>query len=205
NLNVPLGFSGKAEISDLRSTDFVTPLLQSSGQYTLYLSQPGPGAPNTLDFNNLESQYNSQRLTFCSTSNSVALELTFMKNTVPATVRRYVINPPGSPLVQGTGMRTASPGGASCPSSTLAGEDFDYNYTLSVADVGSNNVLLFIRLIGSGSGAKIGVKGVPNLPLPLQGRTITSDAKSDNTGVTKKVLLFQSYPQIPAEFFVTRF
>ena len=42
--------------------------------------------------------------------------------------------------------------------------------------------------------------------LPAQGRTVTSQATSStSTGVSKKVVLFQSYPQIPGEFFTTAF
>ena len=37
--------------------------------------------------------------------------------------------------------------------------------------------------------------------LPIQGRTVSSEATSStSTGVSKKVVLFQSYPQIPGEF-----
>ena len=41
--------------------------------------------------------------------------------------------------------------------------------------------------------------------LPSQGRTVPSQATSKSTGVSKKVVLFQSHPQIPAEFFTTAF
>jgi hypothetical protein len=39
---------------------------------------------------------------------------------------------------------------------------------------------------------------------PIQGKTVSSTATT-TTGVSKKVTLFQSYPQIPAEFFTTSF
>jgi hypothetical protein len=40
--------------------------------------------------------------------------------------------------------------------------------------------------------------------VPFAGRVITSEAKT-STGVTKKIELFQSNPQIPSDFFVTAF
>ncbi len=41
-------------------------------------------------------------------------------------------------------------------------------------------------------------------PLKAQGRLVTSEAKTQ-TGASRKVQLFQTYPQIPAELFVTSF
>ncbi|PJC34079.1 hypothetical protein CO048_01345, partial [Candidatus Roizmanbacteria bacterium CG_4_9_14_0_2_um_filter_35_15] len=40
--------------------------------------------------------------------------------------------------------------------------------------------------------------------MPLQGKTVVSEVSS-STGVSKKITLFQSYPQIPSEFFSTSF
>ena len=188
-------FTGSARIETTSTNYFITPLLQKDEQYTFYLSSPGPNAPRQTDFNNLISQYNNTALTICSTSNSVALELTLIKATSPPTTRRFSINPPTTTIIQNANSANQL---GTCPS----GENFSYKHQLSATDIGTNNLLLIVRII-NGTG-KVGFTAPPTINLPLQGKTIFSEAKS-KTGVTKKVLLFQSYPQIPADFFVTSF
>ncbi|MFZ1549746.1 MAG: hypothetical protein WAT44_04755, partial [Microgenomates group bacterium] len=56
--------------------------------------------------------------------------------------------------------------------------------------------------IGGPSSTTLGLVGTSTLQ--ASGQTVTSQATT-RTGVTKKVQLFQSYPQIPAEFFFTSF
>lgn len=186
------GFTGTATISQTTGSAFVTPLLQKDQEYTVYLSVPS-GPPENPDFSSLSSQYNNSMLTLCSTSDSFALEVTFIK--VGGGLARYAINPRGSEMIVGG---TASNDNGSCPQ----GETFPYKHQLSQAQVGANNLLLVIRIVGQGSGVKVGVQGGVNLP--LQGKTIVSEASSP-TGVKKRVQLFQSYPQIPSDFFVTSF
>jgi hypothetical protein len=182
--------SGSATVDTTQSRDFVTPLLQKDEQYTLYLSNPG-GTVDNPNFSVLNTYYNNQALTVCSTSPTVALEITLIKSN--NSVIRFAINPPGSTIIENG--QTANNNGL-CPNT----ESFSYKHQLSTSDIGSNNLLLIVRVI-NGS-AKIGFLGYINLP--LQGKTITSTATS-STGVTKKVVLFQSHPQIPSDFFVTSF
>ena len=187
-------FTGKAEVQITTYPQFITPLLQKDEQYTFYLSRQGPTAPQQPDFTNLISQYNNTPLTICSTTNNVALELTLIKGTTPPTVKRFSINPPGNSIIQnGTQANNAG----TCPS----GENFSYRHWLTAAEVGNNNLLLIVRMV-NGSG-KVGFTAASG-NLPLQGKTIISEVKSAS-GVSKKVQLFQSYPQIPAEFFITTF
>jgi type II secretory pathway pseudopilin PulG len=182
--------TGSATVDTTQSRDFVTPLLQKDEQYTLYLSNPG-GTVDNPNFSVLNTYYNNQALTICSTSPTVALEITLIKSN--NSVIHFAINPPGSTIIENG--QTANNNGL-CPNT----ESFSYKHQLSTSDIGSNNLLLIVRVI-NGS-AKIGFRG--DINLPLQGKTITSTATS-STGVTKKVVLFQSYPQIPSDFFVTSF
>jgi hypothetical protein len=195
--------TGQATVDIIQSNEFVTPLLQKDEQYTLYLSNPG-GTVDNPNFSVLNSYYNNQALTICSTSPTVSLEITLIKRLPSGNyqLNRFAINPPGSTIIEGNNVGVGSSitdqNKANCP----AGENFTlgYQYQLSNTDIGSNNLLLIARAINGLT--KIGFKGSDYLP--LQGKKITSTAKS-STGVTKRVELFQSYPQIPSDFFVTSF
>ncbi|MCM8787883.1 MAG: hypothetical protein NC935_07545 [Candidatus Omnitrophica bacterium] len=188
-------FTGSVNIETTKNNAFISPLLQKDEQYTFYLSQPGSNAPEQTDFTNLISQYNNNALTVCSTSNSIALELTLIKAGSSPSTKRFSINPPTTTIIQNA--EDANQLGA-CPS----GENFSYKHQLSAEDIGSNNLILIVRII-NGTG-KVGFTAPSGINLPLQGKSIISEAKS-KTGVNKKVSLFQSYPQIPSDFFVTSF
>lgn len=193
-LNVPPGFTGSATIQTASSNSFITPLIKKGSQYTFYLSTPG-GPSDNPDFNILTSSYNNNTLTFCSNSDSFAISLSFLKS--DGTIKRFAINPSTNPTLIANGQQENTQG--NCP----GGQDFPHRHRLAPVEVGAaNNLLLFVKLVGSGTGAKIGIVGGSDLP--LQGRTVVSQATSP-TGVTKTVKLFQSYPQIPSEFFVTSF
>ncbi len=177
-------FSGSTTITTSQSNQFVTPLIEKDGQYTFYLSTPNPG------FDNLLTSFNNQTITVCSTSNNVALEISLIKS--DNSIRRLAINPPSTTII--VNGSSATSGNTGCPTGT--GLTFVYNYFFNV---GSNNLLMIIRAIGGST--RIGLRASNNFP--PQGRTIVSQASSKT--VTKKIQLFQSYPQIPAEFFVTTF
>jgi type II secretory pathway pseudopilin PulG len=184
--------TGQATVETTQSNNFTTPLLQKDEQYTLYLSNPG-GTTDNPNFSQLTPSYNNRPLTICSTSLNSALEITIIKS--DNSIKRFAINPPSSTIIQ-NGQTANSLG--TCPNT----ESFNYRHQLSSSDIGSNNLLLIARVIGSGS-VKLGFMAASG-NLPFQGKTITSTAQS-TIGVTKKVVLFQSYPQIPSEFFVTSF
>lgn len=190
-LNLGGGISGQATVSAEASGEFISPLLQKDEQYTFYLSEPATDAEGVADFSNLQTAYNNQLITICFGANT-ALELTLVKTDY--SVKRFAVNPADSEIIQnGT---SASGTITNCPT----GETFTNQFDLTDGDVGSNNLLLIIRLINNGE--KIGLKG--GADFPFQGKTIVSTANTA-AGITKKVQLFQSYPQIPAEFFVTSF
>jgi hypothetical protein len=181
---------GQATIDTTQYNKFITPLLQKDEQYTLYLSNPA-GSIDNPDFSQLTSSYNNRALTICSTTN-IALEIALIKT---SGINRFVINPTGTTIIENG--QTANNLG-DCPQE----ENFAYRHQLSATDISDNNLLLITKIVGSGSTKIVFVASGDNLP--LQGKTITSTATS-SIGVTKKVVLFQSYPQIPSEFFVTSF
>ena len=183
-------FSGQAVIQTTQSNQFVTPLLQKDEQYTFYLSSYDP---QTKSFSGNSTQQNIN-VCFGSLTSNPALEITLIKNDY--TVRRYAINPQVNTIIQNGTSATSPPPSGSCPDSS-----FNNQYQIAGTDIGTNTRFLIVRVIGNGS-TKIGFKAAN--PFPLQGSTIVSTAKTQS-GVEKKVQLFQSYPQIPAEFFVTSF
>lgn len=186
-LNDP-GITGRVDVTATATDYFTTPLVQKDEQYTFYLSSPGPDV-DQLDFDNLISNYNNKNLTVCFGTGAV--ELTLIKTDYSLT--RYAINPSGTTIIEnGTTATAVTPPDASCPSDVT----FNNKYTF---DVGANNLLLIVRMINASG--KIGFYGSS---LSQQGRILTSEA-STTLGVTKKIRLFQSYPQIPAEFFVPNF
>lgn len=183
------GFSGSATIEQIPSPNFITPLLQKDEQYNLYLSTPQEIAPGNFNFNQLTPYYNNLPLTICLTNANIGLEITLIKNSSPFVVR-YVIN--NNIVINAIPFNN----NGTCPS----GETFVARHQLNSSEIGSNNLLLIIRIIGDSS--KVGFRGSANLP--AQGKTIRSEVTSPG-GSTKKIVLFQSYPQIPSEFFITSF
>ena len=199
-LKVPAGFTGSATVQSNSTSSFISPLLKKGDQYTFYLSAPG-GSTDNPDFSRLLSPYFNQALTICSGSSDFAMSIALLKfdGSTKYTLKRFAINPSSDKKIITNGQ--AANGGGSCPT----GQTFTYHHQLTALDMGGNdnNLLLFIKLVGTGTvPARVGISG--GSTLPAQGRTIVSQAKSP-TGATKIVQLFQSYPQIPAEFFVTIF
>jgi len=172
------------EISDQRSTTFVTPLLQKDEQYTFYLA-------DYLNFN-FDSYWDGQiNIYFNTESACPSLELTQIKN--DNSLVRNIVDPCGQITDPNNLRLETTPGPHS-----FGG--FNFNYKLSSNLFISNTKLLIVRVLFAPT--RIGFQGTKNFP--LQGSTIISTAKTQ-AGVEKKVQLFQSYPQIPSEFFVTSF
>lgn len=132
--------------------------------------------------------------------NNAALEISLISGSkVSSTMTRYGIDPCS------TG-RSASNHFVTCPnnvnpiftctSSSVAGSTFYYKTTISI----TNGLLLRINPLYAG--AFMAVAG--DHALPSQGSIITSTGTTDtntNTSTTRKVTVFQGYPEIPAEFF----
>lgn len=179
------GFSGSATIQTAASKTFTTPIIPKDGSYTFYLGdydvQNKTIAPSML----------SDPITLCFETGTTkpVLELTLVKQN---SVKKYIIDPDS----RISGSVTT---GSNCPPNST---DYKHSIDVDPSDVGGG-LFLVVRVFYAPT--RLFFTG--NLSnLPLQGRTISSEAKSStSTGVSKKVVLFQSYPQIPGEFFTTTF
>ena len=190
-LNVPEGFSGSATVTPATGTEFVSPFLPAGQQYTFYLSDyPGYANPFT---GALRVHYGTASGQDC---NAIALEITIVSGTAsPYTFTRYIAD---------TGNKLTSNqndvGVAGSP--IVAGQDFSCR-TSNITPP-ANSRFMLVRTISAGTKVGFSSQGNPAPSFNSQGKYIDSEAESP-TGVTKIVQLFQSNPQIPADFFVTSF
>lgn len=190
SLGLGQGISGSATTSSSTVSSFTTPVLKKDEAYTFYLTtydsatNSFTGSPFSGNMN-ISVQIPSAGVV-CGPSTSVALEMTFIvtnaSNSNSAVVDRRMIDPC---LLTNATTGTVSFGQAFTPVAS------------------SLMILRVITPSTSFSGISLNVNNNSS-QWPLQGKTIVSSA-STQTGATKKLQLFQSYPQIPSEFFVTRF
>src|SRR3989339_48295 len=177
------GITGQADVIERGGDEFVTPLLQRGEQYMFYLTdydQETNTFSNPWSGGNLELFVQTEGESTCP-----ALELTFIADTTNA-LTRHVAN--SCDTIFSYPDTTLTPTGE-----TVKGVEFGYKTILSGISL---QKILLVRVVNSPS--RLGFKGAALKP---QGRTISSEAKT-TSGVTKKIELFQSYPQIPADFFV---
>lgn len=172
--------------------------LNQDEQYTLYLADIQNDTP---DIPNLIPAYNGN-LTICFTGN-VGLEMTTITKNKPSgytvSVRRTAVDSNSTKIINGAySPSVAAP--ADCP--TKDGVNFNHKYLLTVSRTDDDNgdILLIVRAIGAGTTVGFKAAGA----LPFQGKTYISTG-STGTGATKRVQFFQSFPQIPSDFFVTSF
>ena len=178
------GFSGNATIQSAVSTTFTTPNIAKDGSYTFYLGN--------YDVQNktLTSVSDSNDITLCFESGSPnpAIEATLVKT---SGVIKYVVDPSSR-------ITNASTGSSICTPNSSYG----YSFNVPGAAIGNDGKFLLIRVLYAST--RLFLSRATNFP--IQGRTISSQATSaTSTGVSKKVVLFQTYPQIPGEFFTTTF
>ncbi len=190
NLQLGQGISGSARTSSTTINTFTTPLLKKDEQYTFYMSTYNPGTNSFTGSpfsGSMNVTVNTQNgVIVCGGSTGAALELTFITtdstNSNPTISDRRMIDPC---LLTNASTGTVSIGQPFTPAASS---------------------LMMLRVISTSSnfsGVSVNVNnGSGNWP--LQGKTIISSAQT-LTGATKKLQLFQSYPQLPSEFFVTRF
>lgn len=181
------GYTGGANIVPAVSgTEFISPLIQKDDQYTLYLAQYTPGPPATYG----PSTNQNVRVCFASAGGAPpAIEIALIKSGA-APIIRYVVDP--SSRITNALFATAGCAG-------VAG--YSYSYTIPAADIGVNARFLVVRTLYTSTRFAFAGSG----SLPTQGLLVESTATASTTGVTKKVRLFQSYPQLPPEFFSTSF
>lgn len=202
NSLVGSGFTGQATVSTSQSTSHTTPVLRKDEQFTFYLTSYTPADPNdsgsTQQFGStpFSGKLSIGRVqpgaNYCdenSGAHAFAVELTFINVTTGTITNRKLIDPCTTPVVTATNDKVA------------------FDETIDLAATPSDILILKILTNSTGfPGAKLGINNAdsPQNEWYPQGKTIVSTATTQ-TGVTKKIQLFQSYPQLPAEFMMTSF
>jgi len=177
-------FTGSASVETATSNQFTTSSIIKDGSYTFYLENYDP-VTKTFSGESL----GTEDITVCFQSGTTipALEITLVKD---SGVKKYVVDPDS----RISNAEAGTPPSVNCPSGYV------YSIDLHLADIGTDTKLIEARVLYASTKVFI----TRTTDLPLQGKTITSQAQSA-TGVSKKITLFQSYPQIPSEFFSTSF
>lgn len=179
------GFSGSATIESLSATTFTTPDIDKDRSYTFYLGAYDV-ATKTINGN---SEARAITVCFESGTTKPAIEVTLIKT---GGIKKYVVDPDN----RITNSDDGSPVSSNCPSGYI------YSIDIPAVDISTDGKFLLVRALFAPT--KLLFYRVTTLP--VQGRTISSNVTSSTSiGVSKKVVLFQSYPQIPGEFFTTTF
>ncbi|MEO6508705.1 MAG: hypothetical protein ABIO02_02020 [Patescibacteria group bacterium] len=181
--------NSSVSIDNSTTAKFVSPIIQKDQQYTIYLAKYDNGVfDSTIVTGTMNLYYGSDNVS----CDSIALEYSFLAVALNTyTMPRYVAD---------TGSIIGVPGidSVTIPPHDINGVTFTCVSTLTVPN---NAKLLFVRVIGPDASTRI---GIDDNNFPAQGKTFSSEAKTAS-GVVKKVKVFQSYPQIPAEMFVTSY
>jgi uncharacterized protein (UPF0333 family) len=177
--------SGNATLIGVSKAYFVTPLVQKDEQYTLYLSDyPGFANPWNGSLNIYSVSEDGQ----CP-----SMEVTIVKNDY--SLDRYTYNTCSAPIIHNVTTLTTQ--------ITTVVDGVSFQYKTSDPIVVSNGVVAFVRVFGGRT--KIGFQSTDVVvTLPIQGKTIQSEARTES-GVVKRVELFQSFPQFSSNFFMTSF
>lgn len=195
--------TGNAQVMGTINPYFISPLLQSDEQYTFYLSDYShipPAAPIFSDpwTGNLD-------LYLVSEGGCPSIEVTIIKSDYA--IDRYAYNTCSNPVI----ITGASPATVLANPTVIDGVSFSYKIgtqiQIPVAPSVTGGLVAFVKVLNGRT--KLGFKGynadgIVAKTLPIQGKTVESEART-STGVVKKVQLFQSYPQIPSNFFMTSF
>ena len=186
--------TGSVTIESVQDTEFVTPVLMNDETYTFYLVDYNTetGILSGTSYGGNLNIYYGQNSSDCS---QIALELTFISGNSPYTVTRYLADLGDKVSTVASSGRVGNTRGSA---KTMEGISFWCE--ILVITKPSDAKLLLARPINKDT--RIGFEG--GIPLKLQGKTITSEAQSTG-GVKKKVLFFQSYPQIHTGFYTTIF
>lgn len=186
--------SGSAVFSTEAAPTFTTPLISKDAQYTFYLKGYDSDT-NTIVTGSYNDDIAINRTlpsgTYCGTAQAFAVEVTLIDATAGSgsIVGRYIID--------------------ECDLIESDTDQYDFGDTLPTGSVTPDPHVVIARVIAPDNafdGARLEFENVAGNDFPAQGRTITSTAsvgQTANQNVTKKVKLFQSHPQLPAEFFVT--
>lgn len=186
-------FSGGAEVVTVLSNKFTSPIIPKDGSYTFYLSDYDPAAKSFSG----DSANEDVEVCFKSASTNPAIEITLVKTNG---VFKYPVDPNKcSPGNDGCGRMSSTVKSAS--SICNGNSSYNYSYTVPAENIGVGGRLLVVKVLYQSTRLHF-YRSINSLS--QQGKTVSSQAVS-NTGVSKKITLFQTYPQIPAEFFNTSF
>ncbi len=170
--------------------DFLSPLITKDDQFTFYLYKYPNGTTSLTQ--NVNVHFADS---LCPNVNGPALEITLIYGASGTGIYRWLADPCN--ILGGSGELPVTSGTYVFSPTTLR-----YRVTVPISTYASSQPkLLLVRTLGRAT--NIGFT-IASGQLYAQGQNIRSEAVSTN-GVTKIVTLFKSYPQIPADFFVTRF
>ncbi|NMB84018.1 hypothetical protein GYA28_01895 [Candidatus Roizmanbacteria bacterium] len=181
-------YTGTATIDNTyNKTIFSSPLMQKNENYTFYLADKDTF---TNPYNgNLTVYYGSQ-----SSCSDIALEITVIYDDSATTgydVKKYVADI-GNKFASDTDDIGVNSG------ATKEDQAYNCNFPINISAY-QNPKIMFIQTFFNST--KYAFDGGINVIKP-QGSFVNSQATS-NSGVSKKIQLFQSYPQIPSDFFMT--
>lgn len=196
DINVNQSYVG---ITNPTGSAFVSPLVEQDSQYSFYLSDYNNGT-----FSNpfsttvpLKVLFGNSNTGDCTT---MVLEFTVISgNSGSYTVNRYIADLGNKMGTENGDVQPIATSRSLTGVNSLTPTTFYCQATLPTMP--ANSRLLFVRTLYGAS--RLGFEAV-GVNLNAQGRSIQAVAKS-NTGVTKTLQLFQSYPQLPATLFVTSF
>jgi len=197
-LSLPGIDSEKSEIfvTDTSSAEFVSSLVLKDDQFTFYTMQP-PTFPAPAFAGNLDLYFASEGAGSCSGARSVpALELTFIYG-ANNDMERRVVEPCGSgEVISGSSLTNATG-----VTEVIQGSTYYFRSDTINTSTFSNLKMIIVRSLFANT--RIGFRALSGT-FPNQGKNIEARAYSIS-GPSKIVTVFQSLPQIPADFFVTSF
>jgi hypothetical protein len=177
--------TGNAQVVGVTQNYFVTPLLQKDEQYTFYLSDyPGFGNPWSGNIT----------IYLASEGGCPSIEVTVIKNTYEQDRYAYDTCSPAPGIIINAPLTTDLSASPKIIDST------NFSHKTSAPITITNGIVAFIKVLNVRT--KLGFEG--DSSFRIQGKTVESEARTQS-GVVKKVQLFQSYPQIPSNFFMTGF
>lgn len=188
-------------IADSVSNQFVSPEVPQDDQYTFYVSNY-PNFTSTYS-GNLIFYYGSDGAGSCNSRTTPALEVSIIYGANNDQIERFLYESCTSGLnILGTyGTNKIAP---STTARTVGGVNFSYNTSNRPLNMNSytNAKLVIVRTLFAKT--RVAFASGTAAQLPSQGKLVRSEAVS-KSGTSKIVTLQQSYPQIPADFFVTTF
>lgn len=182
------GITGGATIATSGSSNsFTSPSLIQDEQYTFYMGTYTSGTPPVFGTSTAENVV----LCFATGATIPALDIALIKgNSTTNTIIRHAVDPQGR-------IANATSGTSGCASTSGDASQFGRSYTIPASDIGTDTKLILVKTLYAST--KLHFYRA-STSFPSQGYNITSEATTQ-TSVTKKVQVFKTYPQIPADLF----